>query len=603
MATIAEGTRRLLALREQPIPTRRIVSYLRPHRARAALALACVFAASLLGLVPALVVKELVDYLGHRGSGFDHVVVVIALGVAAAIVGGLIGVARTYIMASITTDVVARLRGQLFDHLSGQSVAYYTTNRAGEVMSRLLNDVGGIESSLSTMLIGLASNAATAVAALVLAIILDWRLTLVSMVALPILALALRRASGAIIDQRTAVQLQYGELTAYLHETLSLSGMTLVKSFSRERYERERFAGLNADLRRRLIASAMAARWFGLVLELLQVAAPAILLLAGGYLVVHGDTTLGSLLAFVTVAGLRLGPSVVGLANGLVSVLGSVPLWRRVFEVLDEPHEIVDRPGALPLRQVRGDITLDAVTFAYAGQPTPAVLEAQAEIRAGQLVALVGPSGAGKTTLTTLLARFHDPTGGRILLDGHDLRDVTLESLHEGIGMVLQDTYLFHGTLRDNLLYARPDANQNDVEAAVRAANLEQVVAGLPDGYDTVVGERGQRLSGGERQRVAIARAILKDAAVLILDEATSHLDSVSERLIQTALARAFEGRTTVAIAHRLSTVLAADLILVMDAGRIVERGTHAELLELGGLYTRLYESQFRSAPGGELVS
>ena len=339
----------------------------------------------------------------------------------------------------------------------------------------------------------------------------------------------------------------------------------------------------------------MIGRRFGTLMSVLQTLGPALLILAGGWLVVRGETTVGTVFVFATVLTQRFGMAAGSLGETQVNLVGSLALFRRIFDVLDHPSEVAERPGARELRDARGALALESVIFAYPGQSRPALEEVSARIEPGQLVALVGPSGAGKTTLTTLIPRFYDPQAGRVLVDGQDVSELTLESLRANIGIVFQDTFLFHATIRENLLYARPDASEDELHAAAKAAYMHDFIASLPEGYDTVVGERGHRLSGGEKQRVAIARVILKDPRILLLDEATSNLDSVSEQLIQAALQPLFAGRTSVVIAHRLSTILAADLILVLDQGRLVEQGTHDELLEHGRLYATLYEHQFRA--------
>jgi ATP-binding cassette subfamily B protein len=341
----------------------------------------------------------------------------------------------------------------------------------------------------------------------------------------------------------------------------------------------------------------MIGRRFSTLMQVLQTAGPALIILAGGWLVINQGTSVGTVFVFATVLTQRFGMAAGSLGETHVNLVGSLALFRRIFTVLDHPRDVADRDGAHELRTAQGAIELERVTFAYPGQARPALIDFNARIQPGQLVALVGPSGAGKTTLTTLIPRFYDPQDGRVLLDGHDVRDLTLESLRQHIGIVFQDTFLFHGSIRENLLYARPDATEAEMIAAARAAYMHDFIATLPDGYDTVVGERGHRLSGGEKQRVAIARVILKDPRILVLDEATSNLDSLSEHLIQAALAPLFVGRSSVVIAHRLSTILAADLILVLDHGRLVDHGTHTDLLNRGGLYASLYERQFRAEP------
>jgi ATP-binding cassette, subfamily B, bacterial len=407
------------------------------------------------------------------------------------------------------------------------------------------------------------------------------------------MSLPVRRAGRNTYQARLKTQQKLAELTAYLQEVLGISGILLVKAFVKERAERARHSGLNAEVRRLEIHTAMVARWFRMVIDVMQASAPALLILAGGYLVVNHDTSIGTVFVFATVLTARLGQSLNQLANTHVNVTGSMALFRRLFQVIDNPPEIEDAAGAVELEAVRGAIRFERVTFSYAGSDRPALRDVTFDVQPGQLVALVGPSGAGKTTVTSLVPRFYDPQVGAITIDGHDLRDVTLPSLGENLGIVFQDTFLFHASIRENLLYARPDATEAMLTAAVRDAHLDEFIRSLPDGYETIVGERGHRLSGGEKQRVAIARVILKDPRILILDEATSHLDTLSEQLIQAALRELFKNRTSLVIAHRLSTVLAADQILVMNDGRIVERGRHRELVEQGGLYATLYERQF----------
>jgi ATP-binding cassette, subfamily B, bacterial len=383
-------------------------------------------------------------------------------------------------------------------------------------------------------------------------------------------------------------------MTAYLQEILGISGILLVKAFATQRAERARFRELNDELRRRVVRQEMIARWFGMLLDTLRTGGPALLWLFGGWLILRHQGTVGTVVTFLVVLLPRLYGAVGSLGNLHVNLMGSLALFHRLFQVLDLPVEVADRPGARPLARVRGAVGFEEVTFAYRPDLPPALDRLSFQAEPGQLVALVGPTGAGKTTVTSLLARFYDPQAGRVLLDGHDLRDVTLASLGAQVGIVFQDSFLFHASIADNLRYARPDAGDQELVAAATAAQLHDFIRALPDGYDTVVGERGHRLSGGEKQRVAIARVLLKDPRILILDEATSHLDTVSEQLVQAALRPLLAGRTSLVIAHRLSTVLAADRILVLDRGRLVEQGSHAALLAAGGLYARLYERQFQ---------
>lgn len=572
----------------------RIGSYLAPYRAKAALAVICAVGAAVLGLAPALVLRGLVDNLEHGRHSFVQSAALVGVGLLALLGSGLLGVADTYLVLAVGKRVSASLRQELFDHLLAQSIGYFTRSRTGELLSRVLNDVGGIDDILGTTLLSLVTALCTMIASLVLMFVLNWQLSLVTLFLFPVVALALRMASRPIYQRRWAVQERFGGLTALLQEILGVSGILLVKSFGREGAERARFSVANDELRQLEIESAMAGQWVSMGLSVVGLLGPIVLVLVGTRLVADHTISLGTLVAFATVAAVGFSGALLRLASGLIQIIGSLPMWARIFEVLDEPNELIVSPSAVTVEAFAGAVTFERVTFSYGGQPAPALRDISVRVEPGQLVALVGPSGAGKTTLSSLVPRFYDPQEGRVLIDGHDVRDLTSASLRDAVGLVLQDTFLFHTTLRENLLYGRPGATDGELDEACEHAALTSVVASLPEGYDTLVGERGHRLSGGEKQRVAIARVILKNPTVLILDEATSHLDSVSEQLIQSAMTALFKGRTSLVIAHRLSTVQSADLIVVLDHGRVAESGTHDQLRRSGGLYADLYDTQFR---------
>ncbi|HWF50484.1 MAG TPA: ABC transporter ATP-binding protein [Solirubrobacteraceae bacterium] len=571
---------------------RRVLAYLRPYRRSVTLVVALTVVNAGVALVPLVAAKVLIDRLTAPHPQFSALVVPVVAAVAGSLAVGLTGVAMTYLVQSVSEGIVFDLRRELFGHLMGHGAAFYVGNRAGDLLSRMLNDIGGVDTSLSTTLPTLTQAILTGITTLALMLVLSWPLTLVCLALMPFVLGPTQRAGHRISRARRAVQEQLDDVTTYLQETLGLSGMLLVRVFGRQATERGRFSRLNAELRRREIDVAMTARWFTASLTLVSSAAPAVLILVGGYLVVHSHLSPGTVIVFSTLIAGRLAGALRDLAIATAAALGSMALWSRIFEALDTHPDVAERPGAIALRDGRGSLRLEAVKFTYPGQGRPAVDDVSFEAEPGQLVALVGPSGAGKTTLSALIARLLDPDSGRILIDGHDVRDLTLESMSETIGLVFQDTFLFHATLGENLRYGRPDASDDEVASAARDAHLDTVVAALPDGYDTVVGERGHRLSGGEKQRVAIARTMLRDPRILILDEATSHLDSASELVVQQGLRRLMYGRTAIVIAHRLSTVLHADLLLVLDRGRVVERGTHAELLARGGLYASLHALQ-----------
>jgi ATP-binding cassette, subfamily B, bacterial len=575
---------------------KRVFSYFVPYWPLALVVLACIGAASALGLIPAIVTQRLVDYLTNRNGQFGFVAVLIGILVASSLLAGLIGVVQSYFSNRISQSIMYDLRNQLFDRVLRQSIAFFTSTRTGDVMSRLSNDVNGVQSVVSDTIFSLVSNLVILVSTVVLMFALNWKLAIAALVVLPAFLLPTRRVGQATFQARKRTQTKLSEMTAYMQEVLGISGMMLVKAFVKQAAETLRFARLNDDLRHLNIRQAMIGRWFFMMMGVLGTAGPAILWLFGGYLVVSGQASVGTVVTFATLLLARLYGPVGSLANMQVNVVGSLALFQRLFEYLDLPVEIDEKANPRRLEQARGEVRFDGVTFRYGASDRPALRDVSFTIQPGQLAALVGPTGAGKTTVTSLLPRFYDPQLGSVRLDGHDLRDLSLESLGGQIGMVFQDTFLFHASIRENLLYAKPDATEAEMVAAAKAAYIHDFIESLPEGYETVVGERGHRLSGGEKQRVAIARVILKDPRVLILDEATSNLDSESEHLIQVALRPLFQGRTSLVIAHRLSTILAADLILVMDRGELVEQGTHAKLLKQDGLYARLYHRQFEAA-------
>jgi len=572
---------------------RRVFGYFLPYWHRGLFALCCIAATTLLGLAPALVTKGLIDYLAHPDRGMRPLALLVGVGIAASLGGGLIGIVQSYLTTAISQGIMFNLREQLFDRLLKQSVGFFKSSRSGDLLSRMDNDVGGIEDVVSDTIFGLITSVAVASTTLVLMFSLDWRLTVAALALMPIVLIPSRYVGRATYRARKRTQEQLSALAVYMQEVLGISGILLVKAFTKERTERQRFHELNEDVRRAQVRQAIIGRGFDLFVTVLMTLGPALLLLLGGYLVLTGRTTVGTVISVVTILAGRLAGSAGRLGSTHVNITGSLALFQRIFQYLDLVPDVTDRPDAWALPEIAGAVAFEGVTFTYPGSLHPALADVSFRVEPGQLVALVGPSGAGKTTVTSLLARFYDPDCGSVRVDGCDVRDVILESLSWHMGMVFQDSFLFHASIRDNLLYAKPEATQDEIEAAAQAAHIHDFIASLPDGYNTVVGERGHRLSGGEKQRMAIARVILKDPRIVILDEATSNLDTVSEQLIQAALRPLFAGRTSFVIAHRLSTILAADVILVFDHGHLVERGTHVELMRSGGLYTDLYERQF----------
>jgi len=622
---------------------RRVANYAWPFRLRIAVMLATLLVSSALALIPPLLYRDLIDNaLPNRNYGRLDLLAVGMVGVP--IVNGLFRVLQQYLSSSIGEGIICDLRTSLYTHMQRMSLRFFTATKTGELMSRLNNDVVGAQQAVTSTFTNILSNSISLVGTLAIMIALEWRLTLLAVVILPLFILPARGVAGVL---RTIAREQLdrnAQMNALMNETLNVSGALLVKLFGRGPLETGRFTQRANAVRDIGIRQSLVGRWFFFGLSLVGAVGTALVFWVGGELVLSGQFTIGTIVAFAAYLGQLYGP-ITALTNARVDFATSMVSFERVFEVLDLPVEIADAPNAVELTNIEGRVTFEDVSFNYnpdldsdrplaslapverrhrrieeqplsAGdrdESTPklgpimarhqarplAIEHVNFEIEPGQLAALVGPSGAGKTTITYLLPRLYDPTSGRILIDGHDLRSVTLQSLSEQIGMVTQETYLFHDSIKENLLYARPGASIAEIEAACRAANIHEFISELPLGYDTIVGERGYRLSGGEKQRVAIARVILKDPKILVLDEATSHLDSHAEALIQAALERVMQARTSLVIAHRLSTVLAADVILVLDRGRLVEHGSHAELLARNGLYASLYRTQFGSADTG----
>jgi ATP-binding cassette subfamily B protein len=580
---------------------RRIGAFFLPYWRQEALVLVCILVGSLLGLLPPLFTKWLIDDAipNHALGGVTFNV---AGMVISALAAGVIGVYQGYLNSFVGEGIMRDIRTSLVAHLHRMPLSFFTNTKTGEIMNRVSSDVDNIDNVVTGTLVSIVTNVALIVTTLVTIFVLDWRLSLVAIAVVPLMILPLGPVGRRMYDIRKLTRVKRDEIESITQETLSISGITLIKTFVREAYEKRRFFAVGTDLMALEIRLAMVGRWFIAAITAMVIIGPALVWLAGGYFAINAGLSVGTIVAFVAFLSRLYGPAS-GLAGVQVQVISALAVFERIFEYLDMPPEGAEKPGATVLGAVRGQVAFEDVHFQYT--PERSALEGVTfSIEPGQMAAFVGPSGAGKTTITQLVPRFYDPQSGVVRIDGYDVRDVTLASLRENVGIVTQETYLFHDTIGANLRYAKMDASDADLVAAARAANIHEFIAGLPDGYETIVGERGHKLSGGERQRLAIARVLLKNPCILILDEATSALDSNNEALIQAALVPLMAGRTSLVIAHRLSTILSADVIFVVEHGKIVESGTHAALLARDGVYADLYFKQFRDqAPEPEVIA
>ncbi len=576
----------------------RILAFFKPYARYAWGVLLTVVVMAALGVLPAYIVRAIFDNALNPAHPDGNLLDWLVIGfVAAPIISGLIGVWQNYLGVMMGQKVMFDLRNSLYSHLQRLSLRFFTSTRTGEVISRVVNDVNGVQDVVTGTFTSILSNVLTLIVTAVAMFTIDWRLSLLSLCTLPLLIYPTLLVGRARYRISKDTQARFATMSQILQETLSISGIVLVKSFMRQGYEVARFSKENADLMRLQIRGRMVGRWFFMLIGLFTAVAPALVYWFGGHEVIGGRMSIGDILAFTALVT-RLFMPVTTLLSVNTDVQSSLALFDRIFEYLDEKPDIVERTSSITPAQPAQRAEFSHVGFSYADGNRPALVDISFTMEPGTVTALVGPSGAGKTTITYLLPRLYDATEGQLCIDGYDVRDLSFKWLGDQIGIVTQETFLFNASVRDNLRYGKTDANDDELIAAAKQAQIHDLIASMPNGYDTIVGERGYKLSGGEKQRIAIARVILKDPRILILDEATSALDSHSEAAVQAALANLMQGRTSLVIAHRLSTILSADQILFVQDGRIAEHGSHAQLLAAEGLYSQLYERQFRNAQG-----
>lgn len=574
---------------------KRIASYLIPYWKQTLIVLIMIFIAAVLGLMPSILTGRIIDE-GLIGRDFSLLVRYIALSFGVVVLSNLIGVVESYTNTWIAQHIAFDMRNRMFAHLQAMSHRFFTSSRQGDIITRMTSDIAGVQMVITNTFTSIIRNVIVLVTALYAMFSMNWLLAIIALVIVPLFSIPTKQVGKSRWKLARQSQECNDEINGILNETLSVSGQLLVKLFTNEKYEYDKYVKANARMVKLNIRESLTGRWFGVAINTFTNIGPMLIYLAGGILIMKFDSslTVGDISVMVALLG-RMYQPINSLMNIQVDLIRSMALFTRIFEYYDMPVDIKNAPDAVIPPYITGNLRFEDVSFYY-DEKVPILKGINFTLEEGRSIAIVGPSGAGKSTIINLIPRLYDVTGGRILLDGIDIRKLDLNFLRRNIGIVTQDTYLFNGTIRENLLYARFDATDEELIEACKKANIHDFIMAQPDGYDTVVGNRGLKLSGGEKQRISIARVILKDPAIMIFDEATSSLDSISESLIQDAIEPLIKGRTSIIIAHRLSTIMAVDEILVISDGRVVEQGTHHDLVARGGVYTELYETQFRRA-------
>lgn len=570
----------------------RILGYLKPYKLQMAFIILCIFLSSLFRIWPTILMGRIIDE-GLIARDLPVLIKLILLTLGVTLVANLIGVLESYLTTWIGQHITFDMRNAMYKHLQRMPYQFFQSNHQGDIVTRMTSDIGGVQQVIASTLTNIISNAITLIIALVAMFQRNWILALVGMAIVPLFVLPTKKVGQTRWMITNEAQEKQDEINSILNETLSVSGQLLVKLFTKEVEEYEKYENINSEMVKLNIKESMAGRWFRVVLSTITSVGPMLIYLVGGILMIRygSDLSVGDITVMVSLLNRMYGP-VNQLMNIQVDWIRSMALFTRIFEYFDMPVEIKSKKGAKTLETSSGEVEFRNVSFSY-DEKKQILKDVSFKLEQGKSIAIVGPSGSGKSTITNLIPRLYDVDEGAVLYDGVDVRDLDLESLRDQIGIVTQDTYLFNGTIRDNLLYARPEATDEEIYEAAKKANIYDFIMNAPDGLDTEVGNRGLKLSGGEKQRLSIARILLKNPHLLIFDEATASLDSISEQLIQQAINELLGSRTSIMIAHRLSTILMADEILVVKAGEIVERGTHEELLQVGGVYKELYDTQF----------